>query len=101
MLVLIALLYTARSDAEVVGRAMVLEKNPVPGRPTYLIRSTALAVGAGGGCLEIFFCHLPYLLKTAIMSGRAVEPKTTNQIDRMQIAEVIQKRTRAPLSGAI
>ena len=41
------------------GGAMVLDKLPVPGRPTILITvgqgSTALAVGAGGGCLDIFF----------------------------------------------
>ena len=37
---------------------MVLGKLPVPGRPAYLVRvgqgPTALAVGAGGGCLDIF-----------------------------------------------
>ena len=37
---------------------MVLGKFPVPGRPTDWIRvgqgPTALAVGAGGGCLAIF-----------------------------------------------
>ena len=37
---------------------MVLGKLPVLGRPTYLERvgqgPTALAVGAGGGCLDIF-----------------------------------------------
>ena len=37
---------------------MVLGKLPVPGRPTILISVgqglTALAVGAGGGCLDIF-----------------------------------------------
>ena len=37
---------------------MVLGKLPVPGRPTILITvgqgPTALAVGAGGGCLDIF-----------------------------------------------
>ena len=37
---------------------MVLGKLPVPGRPTLLITvgqgPTALAVGAGGGCLDIF-----------------------------------------------
>ena len=40
------------------GGAMVLGKLPVPGRPTILIPvgqgPTALAVGAGGGCLDIF-----------------------------------------------
>ena len=37
---------------------MVLGKLPVPGRPTILITvgqgPTALAVGTGGGCLDIF-----------------------------------------------
>ena len=37
---------------------MVLGKLPVPGRPTYWRRvgqgSIALAVGVGGGCLDIF-----------------------------------------------
>ena len=36
---------------------MVLGKLPVPGRPTFLIVGQgpiALAVGAGGGCLDIF-----------------------------------------------
>ena len=43
---------------EWLGGAMVLGKLPVPGRPTILIRvgqgPTALAVGAGEGCLDIF-----------------------------------------------
>ena len=39
---------------------MVLGKLPVPGRPTNFDNSrgqgpTALAVGSGGGCLDIFF----------------------------------------------
>ena len=51
---------------------------------------TALAVGAGGGCLDIFFSCLSFLfsfslslgdgpIKTEILSQRAVKPKTTNQ----------------------
>ena len=54
---------------------MVLGKLPVPGRPTIWIRvgqgPTALAVGAGGDCLDIFtldysFCTLsPSLWETA------------------------------------
>ena len=54
---------------------MVLGKLPVPGRPTIWIREgqgpTALAVGAGGGCLDIFtldytYCPLsPSLWETA------------------------------------
>ena len=43
--------------------AMVLGKLPVPGRPTILITvgqgPTALAAGAGGGCLDIFSLIYP------------------------------------------
>ena len=43
---------------------MVLGKLPVPGRPTIWIRvgqgPTALAVGAGGGCLYIFTLDYPF-----------------------------------------
>ena len=57
------------------GGAMVLGKLPVPGRPTIWITvgqgPTALAVGAGGGCLDIFtlICSFsplsPFLWETA------------------------------------
>ena len=44
--------------------AMVLGKLPVPGRPTIWITvgqgPTALAVGAGGGCLDIFTLIYPF-----------------------------------------
>ena len=44
------------------GGAMVLGNLPVPGRPTiYIIVGqgpTALAVGAGGGCLDIFLSSI-------------------------------------------
>ena len=43
---------------------MVLGKRPVPGRPTIWITvgqgPTALAVGAGGGCLDIFTLLYPF-----------------------------------------
>ena len=43
---------------------MVLGKLPVPGRPTILLTvrqgSTALAVGAGGGCWDIFILNYPF-----------------------------------------
>ena len=43
---------------------MVLGKLPVPGRPTILMivgqGPTALAVGAGGGCLDIFTLIYPF-----------------------------------------
>ena len=92
---------------------MVLGKLLVPGRPTIWISVgqglTVLAVGAGGGCLDIFTLIYPfstlsppslwetaryrlkYCLKgplnpkqptnqpTEILSQRAVKPKTTNQ----------------------
>ena len=45
------------------GGAMVLGKLPVPGRPTIWISveqgPTALSVGAGGGCLDIFTLIYP------------------------------------------
>ena len=57
------------------GSAMVLGKLPVPGRPTIWVivgqGPIALAVGAGGGCLDIYtllypFSHLsPSLWETA------------------------------------
>ena len=46
------------------GGAMVLGKLPVPGRPTICITvgqgPTALAVGAGGGCMDIFILVYPF-----------------------------------------
>ena len=67
---------------------MVLGKLPVPGRPTIWMivgqGHIALAVGAGGGCFDIF--SLVYHsslgdgpIYTKILSQRAVKPKTTNQ----------------------
>ena len=46
------------------GGVMVLSKLPVPGRPTIWITvgqgPTALAVGACGGCLNIFTLIYPF-----------------------------------------
>ena len=46
------------------GGAMVLGKLPVPGRPTIWMTvgqgPSALAVGAGGGCLDIFSLICPF-----------------------------------------
>ena len=43
---------------------MALDNFPVPGRPTVWMRvgqgPTALAVGAGGGCLDIFTLLYPF-----------------------------------------
>ena len=51
----------------------MLGKLPVPGPPTILITvgqgPTALAVGAGGGCLDIFTLVCPSLLFLPL-SGR-------------------------------
>ena len=88
-----------------LGGAMVLGELPVPGRPTVWITvgqgPTALAVGAGGGCLDIFNLIYPfsplspslwetarYRLKYCLKgplnpkqptNQRAVKPNTTNQ----------------------
>ena len=46
------------------GGAKVLGKLPVPGRPTIWVivgqGPTALVVGAGGGCLDIFTLIFPF-----------------------------------------
>ena len=48
------------------GGAMVLGKLPVPGRPKFWNTvgqgPTALVVGAGGGCLDIFTLIYPFSL---------------------------------------
>ena len=53
---------------------MVLGKLPVPGRPTIWITvgqgPTALAVGAGGGCLDIFTLNYPFSLFLPFFGGR-------------------------------
>ena len=76
------------------GGAMVLGKLPVPGRPTNLSRvgqgPTALAVGSGGGCLDIFSLvyHFSFLSPSLWETARyrlkyclkgPLSPKTTNQ----------------------
>ena len=47
------------------GVPMMLGKLLLPCRPANLdhsrARASALAVGAGGGCLDIFLCHLSFL----------------------------------------
>ena len=51
----------------------MLGKLPVPGRPTIWITvgqgPTALAVGAGGCCLDIFFSHLSFLSSFSLSLG--------------------------------
>ena len=52
---------------------MALGKLPVPGRPTFWIKvgqgPTALAVGAGGACLDIFYSHLSFLPSFSLSLG--------------------------------
>ena len=52
---------------------MVLGKLPVPGCPTLWITAgqglTALAVGAGGGCLDLFNSHLLSLFSFSLSLG--------------------------------
>ena len=81
-----------RAEGGWSGGAMVLGKLPVPGRPTILNTvgqgPIALAVGAGGGGLDIFTLIYPFSsfslslgdgpIKTEILSQRAVKPRTTN-----------------------
>ena len=54
---------------------MVLGKLPVPGRPTIWITvgqgPTALVVGAGGGCLDIFTLIYPFLSSFSLSLGTA------------------------------
>ena len=54
---------------------MVLGKLPVPGRPAILITigqgPTALAVGAGGGCLDILLSSILSLLCLPLFGRRS------------------------------
>ena len=56
------------------GGAMVLDKLPVPGRPTIWITvgqgPTALAVDAGGGCLDILLSSILSLLFLPLFGRR-------------------------------
>ena len=53
---------------------MVLDKLPVPGRPTIWITvgqgPTALVVGAGGGCLDVFTLIYSFLLFLPLFGRR-------------------------------
>ena len=84
---------------------MVLGKLPVPGRPTIWITvgqgPTALAVGAGGGCLDIFTLIYPFFLLSPSLWETAryrlkyclkgpLNPKPTNQPNRSKYLHKIQ-----------
>ena len=81
---------------------MVLGKLPVPGRPTIWITEgqglTALAVGAGGGFMDIFTLIYPFFplspslwetgpMWTEMLSQRAVEPKTNQPTNLSKFKE--------------
>ena len=55
------------------GGAMVLDKLPLPGRPTIWITvgqgPTALAVGAGWGLFGHFYSHLSFLSSFSLSLG--------------------------------
>ena len=78
---------------------MVLGKLPVPERPTIKMvvgqGPIALAVGAGGGCLDIFYTPLSFLssfslspgdgpIQTEIVSSKGAKTKPTNQLNTFQ-----------------
>ena len=91
---------------------MVLGKLPVPGRPTFSIivgqGPIALAVGAGGGCLDIFTLLYPfstlspslwetarYRLKYCLKGPPNPKQSLINQFSGIQTQEpVIQCRER-------
>ena len=93
---------------------MVLGKLPVPGRPTIWITvgqgPIALAVGAGGGCLNIFTLFYPYstlspsLWETAryrlkyCLKGPLNPKQPTNQPKTWLIGQVWKSR---PFSGIL
>ena len=58
-----------------VGGKVVLGKPPVPGRPTILMKvgqgPIALAVGAGGCCLDIFTLIYPFFLLLPLFGRRS------------------------------
>ena len=101
------------------GSAMVLGHIPVPGRPTIWITvgqgPTALAVGAGGGCLDIFTLIYPFfplspsLWETAryrlkyCLKG-PLNPKPTNQPNsnsEMLLPEIVHKDLFGYMSEAV
>ena len=73
---------------------MVLDKRPVPGRPTIWMivgqGPIALAVGAGGGCLDIFTLLYPFSSLSPLSVRRPdidclkgpLNPKQPNQPNR-------------------
>ena len=59
------------------GGAMVLCKLPVPGRPNQ--GPTALAVGAGGGCLDIFLSSVISFLSPSLWETTDIDCNTVSK----------------------
>ena len=78
---------------------MVLGKLPLPGRPTIWIivgqGPTALAVGAGGRCLDILLSSILSLLFLPLFGRRpdidclkgSLSPKTTSQPNKISLGD--------------
>ena len=92
---------------------MVLGKLPVPGRPIIWMTvgqgPTALAVGAGGGCLDIFTLIYPFFPLSPSLWKRAryrlkyclkgpLNPKPTKQT-AVQYAENIARLLQCKMNG--
>ena len=88
-------------------------KLPVPGRPTIWIAvgqgPTALAVGAGGGCLDIFTLNYPFFLLSPSLWETAryrlkyclkgpLNPKPTNQPTKSEPRKGVKGVARKRLS---
>ena len=72
------------------GGAMVLGKLPVPGRPTIRITlgqgPTALTVGAGGGCLDIFTLIYHFSpLSPSLWETGPLNPKQPTNIEPLKV----------------
>ena len=90
----------------------MLGKLPVPGRPTILITvgqgPTVLAVGAGGGCLDIFTLNYPFsslspsLWETAryrlkyCLKGPLNPKQPTNQLGAIALPTYMYYETSGP-----
>ena len=95
---------------------MVLGKLPVSGRPTYLglvgQGPTALAIGAGGTCLDIvsLVSHFSFLSPSLWETARyrlkyclkgPLSPKTTNQPLSPSLRKTVRYRLKYCLKGPL
>ena len=70
---------------------MVLGKLPVPGRPTIWMivgqGPIALAVGAGGGCLDIFTLLYPFFSFSLSLGAPSHHPTTPSLLNLVKVLE--------------